>query len=148
MAEYRGHEFDGMDDATFLEAITPAMDSVLTAVFYRVLGQSSLPWNIKYIERFMQLSAGPTLSDVKTRYDGEIVPIVVNNLVHAYLWKGMDVSAGHGIKTNIHVWGLKDGGNTVFTRKYWWTAYVLRSQVEAKLNLRPNALRMREYLGL
>lgn len=142
MAEYRGHEFDEMDDDTFLAAITPAMDSVLTAVFYRVLGQSSLPWNIKHIERFMQLSIAG-----KTRYGGEIVSVMVNDQIHLYLWKNCDISAGHGLTTNIHVWGLKNGSNSVFTRKYWWAAYILRSQVEQKLSLKSNSLRIREHIG-
>ena len=146
MVEYRGHEFDAMDDQTFLDAITPAMDSVLTAVFYRVLGQSSLPWNIKYIERFIQLNTAPL--QLNTTYGGELVPIVVNDHIHVYLWKNMDVSNGHGIKTDIHVWGLNKGGNAVFTRKYWWAAYILRTQVEQQLSLKQNTLRLREHIGI
>jgi hypothetical protein len=141
MPNGRGQKFESMDDDTFLAAITPAMDSVLTAVFYRVLGQSSLPWNIKYIERFMKLSV-----DGKTNYHGEVVPILVNDRIHLYLWKKCDISAGHGLTTNIHVWGFKNGGNSVFTRKYWFKAYVIRSKIESSLNLQPMSLRLREYL--
>ncbi len=134
-------EFDAMDDATFIKAITPSMESVITACFYRVLGQSSLPFSIEQVERFINLNVGG-----KGKYSGELVPIIVDERFRLYLWKNCDVSDGHGITYNVYVWGIPGMKNSVFTRKYWWGAYVIRSTVEKQLNLKPESLRIREYL--
>jgi hypothetical protein len=134
-------EFDAMDDATFVDAMTPPMESVITACFYRVLGQSSLPFNIKQIERFINLQG-------KNIYGGDLVPIVSTNQLHLYLWKNCDVSHGHGITFNVYVWGIPNARNTVFTRKYWWGCYVLRSKIESILKVPSESLRIREKISL
>lgn len=134
-------EFDAMDDATFVAAMTPPMESVITACFYRVLGQSSLPFNIKQIERYINLQG-------QIKYGGELVPIVSTGTMHLYLWKDCDISGGKGITFNLYVWGVPGARNSVFTRKYWWGMYILRSKAESTLGLPSEFLRLREHVSL
>lgn len=141
MPDGRGKEFEDMDDNTLIRAMTPPISSAIHACYYRVLGQSSLPWNIKPVERFIQLN-----TEGKGNFFGEIVPIVMNDTFRLFMWKGCDVSEGHGITYNAYVWGLTNGKNCVFTRKYWWKGYLLRGAVEESFGLKPMTLRPREYI--
>ena len=140
MPNGRGKEFEVMDDETLVKAMTPPISSAIHACYYRVLGQASVPWNIKPVERFIQLNA-----EGKGKFFGEIVPIIMTDSVHFFLWKNCDVSDGHGITYNVYIWGIAKGKNCVFTRKYWWKMY-LRAEVEKSLGLKPQSLRLREYL--
>ena len=134
-------QFDAMDNAAFVEAMASPMESVITACFYRILGQSSLPFNIKQIERFISLQG-------QIKYGGDLIPIVKNELLHLYLWKDCDVSGGKGITFNVYVWGVPGARNSIFTRKYWWGAYIIRSQVETHLGLPNESLSIRNKLLL
>jgi hypothetical protein len=132
-------QFDVMDDAAFVAAMTPPMESVITACFYRVLGQSSLPFNIKQIERFISLQG-------QIKYGGELVPIVKNEILHLYIWKNCDVSGGKGITFNVYVWGIPGGRNCIFTRKNWWGAYIIRSKMETSFGLPNESLSIMKHL--
>lgn len=141
MPDGRGEEFNQMDDETLIKAMTPPISSAIHACYYRILGQASVPWNIKPVERFIQLNA-----EGKGKFFGEIVPIIMTNRIRLFLWKNCDVSEGHGISYNVYVWGWANGKNTVLTRKYWIKAYVVRSKIESDFGLEPMSLRLREYL--
>lgn len=134
-------QFDAMDDATFVAAMTPPMESVITACFYRIFGQSSLPFDIRQIERFISLQG-------QIKYGGELVPIVKNKMLHLYLWKDCDISGGKGITFNVYVWGVPGGRNSIFTRRYWWGAYVLRSKAETTLGIPNESLSVRQHIPL
>ncbi|GAH26054.1 unnamed protein product [marine sediment metagenome] len=141
MPDGRGKEFEAMDDETLINAMTPPISSAIHACYYRSLGQASVPWNIKSVERFIQLN-----TEGKGKFFGEIAPLIMNDKFHLFLWKNCDVSEGHGITYNVYVWGLTNGVNVVFSRRYFWKMYFIRGAVEESLGLKPMTLRPREYI--
>jgi len=135
-------DFDGMTDEELVKALTPIVRSAINANYYRILGQTSLPIPIEVIERYVKLDQP---------FYGELIPIWTRKRVHGFLWKDCDVSNGGGITFDIYVWGVTSDAlfrpveirNTIFTRKYWWKMYFLRSLIETTLKLKPESLRFR-----
>ena len=141
MPNGRGKEFEAMDDTTLVEAMTPPISSAVHACYYRILGQASVPWNLKSVERFIKLN-----TEGKGKFFGEIVPIIMNDKFHLFLWKNCDVSNGHGITYSVYVSGLTNGVNVGFTRRYFWKMYFVRGMVEKSLAIQPESLRIRKYI--
>lgn len=141
MPDGRGEEFEEMDDETLIEAMTPPISSAIHACYYRILGQASVPWNIKPVERFIQLN-----TEGQGKFFGEIVPIVMTDKVRLFMWKNCDVSEGHGVTYDTYVWGSTNSINTILSRRYFWKMYVIRGMAEKQLALEPESLRPREYI--
>lgn len=141
MPNGRGKEFELMDDETLVKAMTPPISSAIHACYYRSLGQASVPWNIKSVERFIKLN-----TEGKGKFFGEIVPIIMTDKLHLFLWENCDVSEGHGINYDTYVWGLTDGINVILSRRYFWKMYFIRGMAEKTLGLSPQSLRVRKYL--
>jgi hypothetical protein len=93
----------------YIEKYDWVLDSVVTACFYRILGQASLHFNLWEIIKLLwaECKIG--------KYGGELKPIIPN---YWYVWK--NVKLGKDITQDFYVWGLRNGTNTIFTRPGFW----------------------------
>lgn len=115
-----------LSDEDFVKALTPSVEATITAAYYRVMGQASLPFNISIIERYLSL---------EQPFKGNIIVLRENN-THLLLWENIDITKGYeALLTDLYVWGYKDGQNVVMTRKGFWRCYVLRGRAEKLLGL-------------
>lgn len=117
----------------------------MTACYYRVLGQASLPFPIAEITEFIE-------AEVKGlgRFGGRIHWRQQRPALWWYDWEGINMSAPgavNPIKFDMHIWGRPAGRNSVFTRVGFWRAYLVRSTIERSLGLKPGTLRTRFDIG-
>jgi len=130
MVEMSGKELPEMTDEELIEALTPIIRSTVNANYYRVLGITSLPFDIRDVERYIVLQ-----TEGKGEFFGETEDRLEKGRARWFIWRDCDVSKGHGITFSMHVWGRVGGINTVFTRTGFYKMYLLRSKIESVLRL-------------
>ena len=148
--------WDELTDEELIETLNPIMHSIINANYYRILSQMSLHVPITVVERYIKANEtlGPWYGKLIPVYHGKkFIPGIGRATLHVNLWKNCDVSRGKGMKFDTWVWGLDKGkyrdkygnivypkSNTIFTRKLWWTCYLLRAPLEKRLKLKPGTL--------
>lgn len=131
----------------------PVMTSIINAMYYRVLGATSIHDKIENILDFAQAEA-----DGYGKFGGELernkwpiwfIPAksIGEIAISGNYWKNVNVSEPdtpeeYKLTTNIYVWGFKklregalvfSGENVIFTREYWWGLYILRAKLKNAL---------------
>lgn len=114
------------------------MDSVITAAWYRIFGQSSVHADFTEITQFvMDEIASPT------RWGGYIEWLFEP---YVFEWKG--IRLGEGLTTDLIFWGAPGRTNTVITRRGFWRMYLGRATVENVLGLPRGTFLTRFDIGL
>ena len=106
------------DPTLYIAKFEPVASSAIQANYYRILGQSSLPFNIMDITKFIEAEVsghGIFNGSMKIVYDGTFLRVI--------RWE--DIRVGEGLTFNMLVWGLKAGKNSVFSRVGFWRMYIL-----------------------
>jgi len=126
--------------ADIIAKIEPIADAAITACYYRILGQASLPFTIDDFIEFTkaEIERGKYGGKIEWRYNGD--------RIKWYVWKDVNLSkpeAPEKVTFSMHVWGVtkKYGArNVVLSRTGFWRMYVIRSRIERLLALPPYTL--------
>ena len=107
--------------------------SALTAAWYRILGQASVPFKIEdflgYVGEQIQGDGG---------YSGRLTWKRKTNIVWWFIWDNVNMSQKDipdPVIGRFHIWGRPGGHNTVITRGGWQKLYLIRSEVEKSLGV-------------
>jgi len=129
-----------MAEVDIIAKLEPVVDSALTACYYRILGQASLPFTIDEFIEFVEAEIE------RGKYGGSIEWRVNLDRFKWFVWRDINMSkpgAVEKVTFSTHVWGItkKYGArNVVLSRTGFWRMYVIRSRIERWLGLRPYAL--------
>jgi len=107
-----------MSEEDIIAKYEPVVASAIYANYYRVLGQSSLPFNINEMIKFVEAETRGY-----GKFGGTMKWIQDGTVFKAVRWE--DVTVGEDVTFNMIVWGFNAGKNTVFSRVGFWRMYIL-----------------------
>lgn len=124
----------------FIDRYFRPVESALTACFYRILGQSSVPFDIEEMLKYVEEET------VEGDFGGVINWKVKNRVLWWFVWDGINLSkpgTSDPVTFQAHVWGRPGGHNCVFTRSGWQKMYLIRGAAENTLKLKRWSLSLR-----
>ncbi|MCK5612428.1 hypothetical protein KAR91_61720 [Candidatus Pacearchaeota archaeon] len=117
----------------FIDKFDFAVTSALTAAWYRILGQSSVPFAI---EDFMSYVEEQVRGEGAFR--GKVTVMADRGGLLWFIWEDVNMSQKDiedPIIGRFHIWGLKGRNNVVITRSGWHKLYLARGVTEEILGL-------------
>lgn len=117
----------------FIDKFDFAVTSALTAAWYRIFGQASVPFAI---EDFMSYVEEQVRGEGS--FGGKVKIMADRGPLLWFIWEDVNMSQkdiDDPIRGRFHIWGRKGANNVVITRSGWHKLYLARGATEEIFDL-------------